>query len=78
MFKKDTMLNGVTGFVVEKNDLTTFCGKLRLLIDNKEMRITMGDEGSRFASKKFSKQKEVARTKELYFALLRRKGYTFS
>jgi len=72
------MLNGVTGFVVEKNDLTTFCRKLRLLIDNKEMRITMGDEGSRFAFKKFSKQKEVARTKELYFALLRRKGCTFS
>ncbi|MDB5249676.1 MAG: glycosyltransferase family 1 protein [Segetibacter sp.] len=71
---KNTMQDGVTGFVVEKNDLVTFCKKLNLLIDSKEMRTAMGEEGYKFAAEKFSKQKEVSVTKDLYFTLLKQKG----
>lgn len=74
---KDTMLDGITGFVVEKGDLATFCKKLQLLADNSEMRVTMGNEGFKFASEKFSKPKEVSATRDLYLALLQEKGYKF-
>lgn len=74
---KDSMQDGVTGFLAEKDDVTTFCKKLSLLINNKELRNTMGEAGNRFASVKFSKQKEVTVTKELYFSLLKEKEYYF-
>ncbi len=75
---KDSLENGVTGFLVEKNDITTFCEKLCLLINNKDLRKTMGVAGNRFASVKFSKQKEVTTIKDLYFSLLDKKGYIFN
>ncbi len=75
---KNTMRDGVTGFIVEKNDLSAFCKKLSLLIDNKELRAAMGEEGYKFAREKFSKQKEVTETKDLYFSLLKQKGYSIA
>lgn len=73
---KDTMVDEKTGFLSEKDDVTTFTQKLRLLVENKELREAMGSEGFIFASEKFSKQKEVEGTKELYLGLLNEKGYT--
>lgn len=75
---KDSMKNGVTGFLVENNDLTTFSEKLFLLIQNESLRNKMGKAGNEFASVTFSKQKEVEATKELYFSLLKEKGYFFN
>ncbi|MEJ7682669.1 MAG: glycosyltransferase [Segetibacter sp.] len=75
---KDSMEDGITGFLVEKNDIITFCEKLTLLINDEDMRSKMGREGNKFASVKFSKQKEITVTKELYFSLLRQKGYVLS
>ena len=72
---KDSMKDGITGFLVGKNDITTFCKKLDLLIDDEELRNTMGGGGKKFASVQFSKQKETALTRDLYFSLLRQKGY---
>lgn len=71
---KDSMLHGITGFLVEKNDLTTFCEKLDALINDEVLRNTMGKEGKKFASVEFSKQKEITLTRDLYFNLLREKG----
>lgn len=75
---KDSMENGVTGFLVEKDDITTFCEKLKLLINDEELRNTMGQAGKQFASVKFSKQKEVAAIKDLCFSMLNKKGYIFN
>ena len=71
---KDSMRPGITGFIVEKNDLITFCEKLDLLIVDEHLRNTMGKEGNKFASVEFSKQKEITLTTDLYFYLLRKKG----
>lgn len=70
----DTMVDGKTGFLSESNDETTFAKKLRLLIENEALRWQMGNEGYKFVSAKFSKQKEVEITKKLYQILLREKG----
>lgn len=72
---KDTMIDGKTGFLVTNNDITTFTKNLRLLIENKELRKQMGEQGFVFASTRFSKQKEVEETKKFYLHLLRAKGY---
>ncbi|GEO11630.1 glycosyltransferase [Segetibacter aerophilus] len=71
---KDTMIDSKTGFLSESNDETTFSKKLRLLIENKELRFQMGDEGYKFVSARFSKQKEVEMTRALYQGLLKEKG----
>lgn len=75
---KDSMQDNITGFIVEKNDITTFCKKLDELINNKELRNTMGEAGNQFVSIKFSKPNEVALIKNLYFSLLYKKGYSFN
>lgn len=75
---KDSMEDGITGFVIEKNNLITFCEKLSLLINNQELRNTMGREGNKFANAKFSKQKEITAITRLYFSLLKQKGYFLS
>jgi glycosyltransferase involved in cell wall biosynthesis len=67
------MIGGKTGFLTESNDMATFTQKLRLLIENKELRDQMGEEGYKFASTKFSKQKEIENTKEFYLGLLKEK-----
>lgn len=72
---KDSLQNDVTGYLVDKNNITLFCKKLSLLIDNKELRVTMGEAGNKFVADKYSKQKEVTGIKNLYFNLLRRKGF---
>lgn len=74
---KDTMLDGVSGFIAEKTDVAAFSEKLRLLIENEDLRFKMGKAGHQFANNTFSKQKEIAATKEFYFDLLLQKGYAF-
>lgn len=74
----DCMHDGVTGFLSEKNDIITFTEKLQLLINNEELRTEMGKAGNHFASRKFSKQKEIEITRKLYFSLLNEKGYNFN
>ncbi len=74
---KDTMTDGLTGFLAEKNGFTAFSQKLRLLIENRELCEKMGEEGYRFVSQKFAKEKEIVVTKQFYFDLLAKKGYSF-
>lgn len=71
---KDCMQDGTTGFLVEKNDVITFCEKLSLLINSCDLRISMGKAGRKYAIDAFSKEKEVQATKELYFSLMNKKG----
>lgn len=74
----DCMQDTITGFLSEKNDIITFTEKLQFLIDNKDLRVEMGKAGNQFVSEKFSKQKEIELTKNLYFSLLNEKGFGFS
>lgn len=75
---KDTLQDGLTGFLVEKTNTKLFAEKLKLLINNEDLRLRMGSAGNAFAASKFSKEKEVSSTKDFYFSLLRQKGYHFN
>jgi len=72
---KDTMEDAKTGFLVQKDDVKSFSEKITLLISNEDLRVRMGEEGYKFAEQRFSKQKEVDKTKEFYFSLLKQKGF---
>jgi len=74
---RDTMIDNVTGFITNQDDLPAFKQKLQLLINNRELRETMGEAGCKFASEQFSKQNEIDRTKSFYFSLLAHKGLHF-
>lgn len=74
---KDTMVDGKSGFLIESNNAERFASKLCELIDNRELREQMGAAGYRFASMRFSKQREVSETKDFYLGLLAKKGYSF-
>jgi glycosyltransferase involved in cell wall biosynthesis len=69
---KDTMKDGVSGFITGREDIPGFTEKLKLLINNSQLRQTMGEAGFEFAEEKFSKDKEIERTKKLYFSLLKK------
>jgi len=69
--------DGVTGFLTEKTDVNGFFEKLKVLIEDKNLRLKMGEAGYHLALERFSKQKEVASTKEFYFSLLRKKGFIY-
>ncbi len=70
---RDTLLDGETGFLVESNDLDAMTEKLKLLIENNELRASMGRKAVVFAAENFSKQKEVENYKRLYKQLLQLK-----
>ncbi|MEJ7829256.1 MAG: glycosyltransferase, partial [Segetibacter sp.] len=72
---KDTMEDAKTGFLIQKDDVESFCEKVTLLITNNDLRVKMGEEGHKLVVERFSKKKEVEKTKEFYFSLLRQKGF---
>ncbi len=72
---KDTMVDGVTGFLIDNHNVSNFSKKLRALINSNDLRTSMGNAGFHFAATNFSKNQEVERTKQLYIKLLREKGY---
>ena len=75
---KDTMEDRKTGFLVEEGNLHSFCNNLELLVNNRDLRLQMGEAGNQFATERFAKNNEVANTRNFYFSLLHRKGHAFS
>jgi glycosyltransferase involved in cell wall biosynthesis len=63
---KDTFINNETGYLVSINDIENFSAKLKLLIENKFLRESMGSKAAHFAAQRFSKQKEIDNFKALY------------
>jgi glycosyltransferase involved in cell wall biosynthesis len=63
---KDTFIANETGFLIEDHNVVEFADKLLMLIQNKELRRTMGDRGNIFAKENFSKQAEVDAFRKLY------------
>ncbi|SFT88282.1 Glycosyltransferase involved in cell wall bisynthesis [Lishizhenia tianjinensis] len=67
---RDIVLDGETGFIVEKGNLETYTEKLRLLIENDELRISMGQKGYPHVSEKFHYSRLVKDMERLYKQLL--------
>lgn len=66
----DTIQNDVSGFVVESNDVDGFTDKLKLLIDNKDLRMDMGEKGNQFVHQKYSHIRLANDVGNLYDRLL--------
>ncbi len=71
---RDTMQQGISGFITATDDIDGFTENLKMLIDNEQLRTQMGVAGFQFASLKFSKQNEIESTKALYWSLLNKKA----
>lgn len=67
---KDILNENESGFVIEKGDIETYSGKLRLLVENKELRTKMGQIGHDFVIEKFNYTTLVSNMKSLYSKLL--------
>lgn len=71
---RDTMINGETGFLVNDFSIDEFTQKLKLLIHDKALRISMGSKGRAFVLNRFSKEKEADAIDELYKKCLQMEG----
>lgn len=69
---KDTFINNVSGYLVEKGDLEDFEERLIQLANDKDLRTSMGQQGKEFSNTKYSKAAEVAAIENLYTLLLKR------
>lgn len=72
------MIDNKTGFLVEAGDADAMAIKLKLLIENDELRKTMGENAAIFATENFSKQAEVENHKQLYKRLLKQSNVEYS
>ncbi len=66
----EAMIDGVTGFLVKKGDVSEFALRLKQLIADDNLRSKMGEAGRAFVSEKFSLQKMVESHEALYLRAL--------
>ena len=55
----EAIIDGVTGFLVEAGNHEQYIEKLKLLLDDKELRKQMGEAGRKFVEKKFNQEASV-------------------
>jgi glycosyltransferase involved in cell wall biosynthesis len=70
---RDIVLEGETGFIVPKNDLVSYSNKLQLLIENKEIRKKMSQNGWNFVHEQFHYKTLVTNMEKVYRELLQKK-----
>lgn len=75
---QDSVIDNKTGFLVDAGDADAMVEKLRVLIENNELRKTMGENAAVFAAENFSKQAEVENYKQLYKQLLMQNDIQYS
>ena len=63
---KDTVDDGVNGFLIQPKDEKALAGKLRILINDKQLRVQMGAKGRQKAEREFSIDDVVAHHLEIY------------
>jgi glycosyltransferase involved in cell wall biosynthesis len=62
----EQVIDGKTGFLVKRGDLTGFCEKVETLINDFHLAKKMGDEGRRQAEEKYDQKRMI----EKYVAML--------
>lgn len=67
---RDTVDDGVNGFIIPIKDSEILAQKLAILIDNKDLRLQMGRKAREFAERDFSIENVVARHLEIYKQLI--------
>lgn len=71
---KDILKTGETGFVVPKKDVAAFSEKLQLLIENKEIRTKMSQNGWNFVRDRFHYTTLVKNMENYYSELIEKTG----
>lgn len=69
---KDTVINGETGFIVEKNEVDAIVEKIELLINNENYRKNLGENGKKWIEKYFSNDIIWNDLEQLYINLLQK------
>lgn len=67
---KDTVDEGINGFLIPVRDSEALAQKLRILIEDKELRIRMGKASREKAEREFNLEKVVEKHLEIYNSLL--------
>ena len=67
---RDIVLDGETGFIVPKNDVTSLSDKMRLLIEDENLRKKMSQNGWTFVEHKFHYTTLVKNMEEYYHSLI--------
>ncbi len=70
---ENVVLKDVTGFITETNNLEEFSTAILKLVENKELRIKMGERGWDFVKEEFHYSRLVRDVKKLYISLLKGK-----
>lgn len=71
---KDVVDDGVNGFLVPVRDSDALAEKLRILIEDKDLRIKMGKAAREKAEREFSLDKVVQKHLEIYQSLIKNKA----
>jgi glycosyltransferase involved in cell wall biosynthesis len=66
----ESVIDSVNGFIVEKKNPQQIADKIKLLIENPELRRKMGKESRRLYEEKFTEEKMVERLKEAFNKVL--------
>jgi glycosyltransferase involved in cell wall biosynthesis len=66
----EVIKNEVSGFLFKADDIEDFVSKIKLLIDNSELRQMMGERGKKMVTAQFSKEKCIGAYETLYDHLL--------
>ena len=67
---KDTVVDGVNGFLIHPKDVDALTEKLDLLLSNKELREKMGKAARKYAEENFDIDIVIQRHLEIYNELL--------
>ena len=62
--------DGLSGYLVDYKDIETFIEKIKMLVDDEELRGKMGNNGLLYVTKKFDPKIIEARLDELYQSVL--------
>lgn len=67
---REALKDGETGFLVPAGDIQELAGKLRLLLENQELRSAMGEQGRIFVEERFSLSELALRHERFYLSAL--------
>ncbi|MBC7720774.1 MAG: glycosyltransferase [Pedobacter sp.] len=74
---KDAVIDGETGFLLNKGDSHGFVEKLTLLVNDADLRNSMGSNAHNFIKEMSSSEKQLEATIELYTSLISKKTKPF-
>ena len=66
----ETVIDEQTGFLVPPKSVNELTSKLKILIENPELRVAMGGQGRKMFLKNFTIEKTIKKTKDVYIEII--------